>query len=114
MADVPALTDHQVRLADRPCGLPGDSDWGFVKGPIKGPSNDLSLLVDRARTEDIVVLDRADRYREAVQQIALRMGEGRFRSCEEVVQGLEKFPEAPNMLVSGSNVGRPVFRVADL
>jgi len=114
MADVPALTSHQVRLAARPVGLPGDCDWRFVEAPAKGPSHERSLLVNRARSGGMVVFDRADRYREAVRQIARRMREERFHSHEDVAQGLEKFPEAPSMLFSGRNVGRPVPQVADL
>jgi hypothetical protein len=33
--------------------------------PVKGPSNYLSLLVNRARMEGIVVFDYADRYHRA-------------------------------------------------
>jgi NADPH-dependent curcumin reductase CurA len=82
--------------------------------PVKGPSNYLSLLVNRARMEGIVVFDWADRYREAVQQIAQWMREGRFHSREDVVQGLEKFPAALNMLFSGRNFGKLILQVADL
>ena len=81
--------------------------------PVKGPSNYLSLLVNRARMEGIVVFDWADRYGEAVGQIAQWMREGRFRSREDVVEGLDKFPEALNMLFSGKNFGKLVLKVAD-
>ncbi len=81
--------------------------------PVKGPSNYLSLLVNRARMEGIVVFDWADRYGEAVRQIAQWMREGRFRSREDVVDGLQKFPEALNMLFSGKNFGKLVLKVAE-
>ena len=38
--------------------------------PVKGPANYLSLLVNRARMEGIVVFDYAARYPEAVRDIA--------------------------------------------
>jgi NADPH-dependent curcumin reductase CurA len=38
--------------------------------PVKGPSNYLSLLVNRARMEGIVVFDYADRYHRGVAQLA--------------------------------------------
>ena len=82
--------------------------------PVKGPSNYLSLLVNRARMEGIVVFDWADRYGEAVRQIAQWMREGRFRSREDVVEGLQRFPEALNMLFSGRNFGKLVLEVAGL
>jgi NADPH-dependent curcumin reductase CurA len=81
--------------------------------PIKGPSNYLSLLVNRARMEGIVVFDWKDRYDEAVRQIAQWMGEGRLRSREDLVEGLDRFPEALNMLFSGRNFGKLVLKVAD-
>ncbi|MBL8379730.1 MAG: NADP-dependent oxidoreductase [Burkholderiales bacterium] len=80
--------------------------------PVKGPSNYLSLLVNRARMEGIVVFDWADRYGEAVQNIAAWMRAGKFKSREDVVEGLERFPEALAMLFSGANFGKLVLKVA--
>jgi NADPH-dependent curcumin reductase CurA len=80
-------------------------------GPVKGPSNYLSLLVNRARMEGIVVFDYADRYPEAVRDIAQWMAEGRFRSREDVVDGIDAFPEALLRLFDGANFGKLVLRV---
>ncbi|MBK4736869.1 NADP-dependent oxidoreductase [Noviherbaspirillum pedocola] len=80
--------------------------------PVKGPSNYLSLLVNRARMEGIVVFDYAARYPEAVAEMAKWMREGSFRSREDIVQGLDKFPEALNMLFEGKNFGKLVLQVA--
>jgi NADPH-dependent curcumin reductase CurA len=81
--------------------------------PVKGPSNYLSLLVNRARMEGIVVFDWADRYGEAVKQIAQWMKEGKFKSREDIVDGLATFPETLNMLFEGKNFGKLVLKVAD-
>ncbi len=81
--------------------------------PVKGPSNYLSLLVNRARMEGIVVFDWAERYSEAVSQIAQWMREGKFRSREDVVDGLANFPATLNLLFSGGNFGKLVLKVAD-
>ncbi len=81
-------------------------------GPIKGPANYLSLLVNRARMEGMVVFDYADRYAVAVREIATWMKEGRFKSREDIVDGLERFPEALNMLFRGENFGKLVLRIA--
>ena len=81
--------------------------------PVKGPANYLSLLVNRARMEGIVVFDWADRYGEGVQQIAQWMKEGKFKSREDVVDGgVEAFPEALNLLFSGGNFGKLVLKIA--
>jgi NADPH-dependent curcumin reductase CurA len=81
--------------------------------PVKGPSNYLSLLVNRARMEGIVVFDYAPRYPEGVAAIAKWLKEGTFKSREDVVDGLEKFPEALLMLFEGKNFGKLVLKVAD-
>ena len=80
--------------------------------PVKGPSNYLSLLVNRASMQGMVVFDYADRYGEAVRQIAQWMKEGKFLSREDIVDGIENFPSALNGLFSGANFGKLVLRVA--
>jgi len=80
-------------------------------GPVKGPSNYLSLLVNRARMEGMVVFDYADRYPEAVRDIAQWMAEGRFRSREDIVEGIDTFPEALLRLFDGANFGKLVLQV---
>lgn len=79
---------------------------------IKGPSNYLSLLVNRARMEGIVVFDNVDRYHLAVKDIAGWMQEGKFKSKEDIVDGLEQFPSALLKLFSGGNFGKLILKVA--
>ena len=80
-------------------------------GAVKGPANYLSLLVNRARMEGMVVFDYAERYPEAVRAIAGWLGEGRMQSREDVVEGLARFPEALRMLFDGRNFGKLCLRV---
>ncbi|ELX13618.1 alcohol dehydrogenase [Janthinobacterium sp. HH01] len=80
--------------------------------PVKGPANYLSLLVNRARMEGIVVFDYADRYHLGVAALGKWMKEGKVKSKEDVVQGLEHFPQALNMLFEGKNFGKLVLQVA--
>ena len=80
--------------------------------PVKGPANYLSLLVHRARMEGIVVFDYADRYAEGAAQMAQWMQQGSFKTREDIVQGLEKFPEALLMLFEGRNFGKLILQVA--
>jgi NADPH-dependent curcumin reductase CurA len=80
---------------------------------VKGPSNYLSLLVNRARMEGMVVFDYAARYPEAVQQMARMLQEGSLKSVEYVTEGFESFPEALLMLFEGRNLGKLVLKVAD-
>ena len=80
--------------------------------PVKGPANYLSLLVNRARMEGIVVFDYADRYHLAVQELAGYLKAGSMKSKEDVVQGLENFPEALLKLFNGENFGKLVLQVS--
>jgi len=79
---------------------------------VKGPANYLSLLVNRARMEGIVVFDYANRYHLGVAEITKWMKEGNFKTREDIVEGLEKFPEALQMLFEGRNFGKLVLQVA--
>jgi NADPH-dependent curcumin reductase CurA len=79
---------------------------------VQGPKNYLSLLVNRARMEGIVVFDYADRYPLAIAEMAALLKDGRMKSKEDVVQGLENFPEALLKLFSGENFGKLVLQVA--
>ncbi len=80
--------------------------------PIQGPKNYLSLLVNRARMEGIVVFDYASRYHLAVAEMAGYLKDGRMKSKEDVVQGLATFPETLLNLFKGENFGKLVLEVA--
>lgn len=80
--------------------------------PVKGPANYLSLLVNRARMEGMVVFDYADRYPTAIAELGELLQAGRIRSREDVVSGLENFPDALLKLFSGENFGKLVLQVA--
>ncbi len=81
--------------------------------PVKGPANYLSLLVNRARMEGIVVFDYADRYHLAVTEMAGYLKAGTMKSKEDVVKGLENFPETLLKLFNGENFGKLVLQVAE-
>jgi NADPH-dependent curcumin reductase len=81
--------------------------------PIKGPSNYLSLLVNRASMKGMVVFDYADRYREAAREMVGWMAAGKLKSHEDIVEGLETFPDALLKLFKGENTGKLILKVAD-
>ena len=81
--------------------------------PVKGPSNYLSLLVNRGTMTGMIVFDYAARYGIAVKEIAGWMAEGKLKSKEDVVDGLETFPETLLKLFRGENFGKLVLKVAD-
>jgi NADPH-dependent curcumin reductase CurA len=81
--------------------------------PVQGPSNYLALLVNRASMTGFVCFDFADRYRQAAQEMIGWMAAGRLRSREDIVDGLETFPETLLKLFKGENFGKLIIKVAD-
>jgi NADPH-dependent curcumin reductase CurA len=82
---------------------------------VAGPKNYLSLLVNRARMEGMVVFDYADRYPQAIAELAGYLRDGRMNSREDIVGGgIEAFAQALLKLFSGENFGKLVLKVADV
>jgi NADPH-dependent curcumin reductase CurA len=81
--------------------------------PIIGPSNYLSLLVNHARMEGFVVFDYAAQYREGLRELAGWLAAGKLKSREDVVKGLETFPETLLKLYKGENFGKLILQVAE-
>lgn len=81
--------------------------------PIKGPANYLSLLVNRATMRGFLVFDYADRYGEAFREMAGWMAAGKLKSREDIVEGLETFPETFLKLFKGENTGKLVLKVTE-
>ena len=81
---------------------------------MQGPKNYLSRLVNRARMEGIVVFDYADRYGIAIAELAGYLRDGKMKSKEDVVVGLDTFPESLLKLFNGENFGKLVLQVAEI
>ncbi len=82
-------------------------------GAVQGPKNYLSLLVNRARMEGIVVFDYAARYPQAIAEMAGYLKDGRMKSREDVVAGgVRAYPDTLNRLFSGENFGKLVLQIA--
>lgn len=81
------------------------------KEAVKGPANYLSLLVNRARMEGFVVMDHAAGFAAAGQEMAGWMAQGKLKSKEDIVEGLETFPETLMKLFNGENFGKLVLKV---
>ncbi|HKX44206.1 MAG TPA: NADP-dependent oxidoreductase [Burkholderiaceae bacterium] len=80
---------------------------------VQGPKNYMSLLVNRARMEGMVVFDYTDRFPVAVQELAGYLKDGRMKSKEDVVGGgIDAFPETLLKLFNGENFGKLVLEVA--
>jgi NADPH-dependent curcumin reductase CurA len=80
--------------------------------PAPGPSNYMALLVARATMAGFLVFDYAERFPEAVGELAGWMSEGRLRSIEDTVNGdIGSFPEMLARLFAGQNTGKLVLEL---
>jgi NADPH-dependent curcumin reductase CurA len=78
----------------------------------KGPSNYMSLLVNRARMQGFLVFDYYSRYAEALQTMADWVGEGKLKPREDIATGgINAFVPTLNKLFSGENFGKLVLKL---
>jgi NADPH-dependent curcumin reductase CurA len=80
---------------------------------IKGPSNYLSLLVNRATMQGMVVFDYADRYSEAAKEMGSWIMQGKLKSKEDVYEGIENFYDTFQRLFTGDKKGKLILKVID-
>ncbi|MBA5639724.1 NADP-dependent oxidoreductase [Duganella sp. LX20W] len=80
--------------------------------PVRGPANYLQLLVKRATMKGVMVSDYYPRAMEAIVAMGGWIREGKLKTREDVVQGLDTFPETFQKLFDGSNNGKLVLQVA--
>lgn len=76
-----------------------------------GLANVVNLIPRRGRMEGFIILDYAARFPEAQLQVGTWLAEGRLVHAEHVVSGLERAPEALNMLFTGANTGKVIVEV---
>ena len=69
--------------------------------PIKGPSNYLSLLINRASMKGFLVFDYADRYAEAGREMAGWMAAGKLKSRDDFVEGIRKLSRGIAEIIQG-------------
>jgi NADPH-dependent curcumin reductase CurA len=80
------------------------------RGALSGPANYRNLIVKRGRMEGFLILDYLDRMPEAQVEMGKWLAEGKIKSSEHVVEGLENAPEALNLLFTGGNTGKVIVQ----
>jgi NADPH-dependent curcumin reductase CurA len=83
------------------------------KEAVKGPSNYLSLLVNRASMQGMVVMDYAKDYGKAAQDMGFWMMQGKLKSKEDIYEGIENFHDTFQRLFSGDKMGKLVLKVIE-
>ena len=105
-----ALTRLRMRARVVICGAISQYN---NKEAIKGPSNYLSLLVNRASMQGMVVMDYAKDYAKAAQEMGMWMMQGKLKSREDIYDGIENFPETFERLFTGKKMGKLVLKVIE-
>jgi hypothetical protein len=88
------------------CGLISE----YNDNPQPGP-NLRRVLMNRVLIKGFIILDYFDRFPEAIAQLGQWVSEGAVKDKHTIVEGLEKAPEAVNMLFDGDNVGKLIVKV---
>jgi len=83
------------------------------KEAVKGPSNYLSLLVNRGTMQGMVVMDYAKDYGTAAKEMGGWMMQGKLKSREDIYDGIENFHETFLRLFSGEKLGKLVLKVVE-
>ncbi len=78
---------------------------------INGPSNYLSLLVNRATMQGMVVFDYASDYKKGAMQLGQWMMEGKLKTREDVYEGIENFYGTFCKLFNGEKKGKLVLKI---
>jgi NADPH-dependent curcumin reductase CurA len=79
---------------------------------VQGPANYMSLLVNRASMTGMLVFDYAERYGEAMREMGGWLAAGKLKTREDIVTGLETFPDTLLKLFRGENLGKLVLKVS--
>jgi NADPH-dependent curcumin reductase CurA len=90
------------------CGLIAEYN---APEPPRGP-NLRPLLVNRALIQGFIVSDHADRMPAFLADMSRFVREGRVKYREDIVEGLERAPEAFIGLLRGKNFGKMLVRVS--
>jgi NADPH-dependent curcumin reductase len=85
---------------------------GLISGYTKqdpGLASFAQVIIKRLRVEGFIILDYASRFMDAGQKLGMWKMTGNLKSRETIVKGLEKAPDAINMLFHGDNIGKLIL-----
>ena len=80
---------------------------------MSGPRNYMSLLVNRATMQSMVVMDYAPQYPKAMQEMGGWMMTGQLKSNESIYNGIENFQDTFNRLFTGNKLGKLLLKVIE-
>jgi NADPH-dependent curcumin reductase CurA len=69
------------------------------------------VIIKRLKVQGFLVPDFASRFMEAATQLGKWKMLGKLKDREMIVEGLEKAPDAINMLFTGANMGKLIVKI---
>src|SRR5580693_9182582 len=87
---------------------------GLISGYTKdepGLASFVTVLEKRLRVQGFILVDYVSRFMEAATQLGQWKMFGKLKDRETIVEGLEKAPDAINMLFTGGNTGKLIVKV---
>ena len=81
--------------------------------PAPGPSNYMSLVINRAKMEGFIVLDYLDRFPEAINHLSKWVEDKEITYLEDIQEGIENAPDTLIRLFTGQNFGKQLLKIAD-
>jgi NADPH-dependent curcumin reductase CurA len=86
------------------------SQYNATEPPL-GPRNLGALIAARARIEGFLYFDFQQRFGEALPRLAQWLADGKIRYTEDIVEGIERTPEAFFRVLRGDNRGKQLVRL---
>jgi hypothetical protein len=105
-----ALSRLRMRARVVICGA--ISQYNSVE-ETKGPRNYLSLLVNRATMQGMLVMDYSPHYHKAIKDMGQWLKQGKLKSKEDIYEGIENFHETFMRLFSGDKKGKLILKVIE-
>ncbi len=78
---------------------------------MRGPANYLQLVAQSGTMRGFTMMDYVTRIPEAGMQLGGWMMQGKLKTREHIVKGIDQFPAALEMLFAGKNLGKMVIEV---
>ena len=85
----------------------------YTLAESRGLKNYKQLIMQRGRMEGFIILDYVDRFVEAIMELVPLVADGRIKYAVEVVDGLDRAPDALNRLFTGDHAGKLIVRVSE-
>ena len=78
----------------------------YNKSEMYGPKNYMKIVTARGYINGIIVFDYIKEYPKAVKEMSQWIAQGKLKTKEHIVNGIENFPSTLQMLFKGENFGK--------